>query len=241
MQVLKTDILIPLYQQLCDIIRKQIETGEFSPGQRIPSEEKLIEMYNVSRVTVRNALKQLVEEDVLVKKHGKGTFVAMPAFIESVAAGGSFTESCMQTNVVPSTQLVSVYEQTANHKIAERLHIEDGANIICIKRLRQVDGVSAIFEVDYFSEQYNFLLHANLKNVSILELIRKNTGIVARNFEDVFEIKTADRELAQYLDCSVGYPLLRVKQVVLIERDEPLYYNEQFIRSDRYKYTVRSC
>ena len=71
----------------------KVRSGEYQVGEKIPSEEQLMTIYGVSRVTVRNAIKQLVDENILIKRHGKGTFVSMPSYVESMTAGGSFTES----------------------------------------------------------------------------------------------------------------------------------------------------
>ena len=93
MKLLNSDIAIPLYQQLYDLLLDQIRSGVYPPGSKIPSEEELCKTYDLSRVTVRNALGRLVDDNILVKRHGKGTFVATPVFTESAYANGSFTKS----------------------------------------------------------------------------------------------------------------------------------------------------
>lgn len=238
---LQPDIVVPLYRQLYEKVSAKIEEGIYRPGEKIPSEDKLCEMYGVSRITVRRALNQLVEDNVLVKKHGKGTFVSNPRHVESMSAGGSFTRSCLLMNVTPGTKLISIEMQPVDKRIAQYLRVPEGTRVICIKRLRLVDATPAIFEVDYFRREYDFLLKYNLENTSLLELIEQETGMVAEHFEDVFEIKHASKEHADHLDCSIGMPLLRVKQTVTIDAERVLYYNEQFICSDRYQYAVRYC
>ena len=103
MKLLNSDIAIPLYQQLYDLLLDQIRSGVYPPGSKIPSEEELCKTYDLSRVTVRNALGRLVDDNILVKRHGKGTFVATPVFTESAYANGSFTKSCEQMGATPST------------------------------------------------------------------------------------------------------------------------------------------
>ena len=73
--MLKHDSAIPLYQQIENDIKEKIASGEYQAGQMLPSENKYCEMYKVSRVTVRNAITDLVDEGILIRKHGKGTFV----------------------------------------------------------------------------------------------------------------------------------------------------------------------
>ncbi len=75
MDKLESNKKAPLYQQLYDAILNKVRSGEYQVGEKIPSEEQLMTIYGVSRVTVRNAIKQLVDENILIKRHGKGTFV----------------------------------------------------------------------------------------------------------------------------------------------------------------------
>ena len=82
MDKLESNKKAPLYQQLYDAILNKVRSGEYQVGEKIPSEEQLMTIYGVSRVTVRNAIKQLVDENILIKRHGKGTFVSMPSYVE---------------------------------------------------------------------------------------------------------------------------------------------------------------
>jgi GntR family transcriptional regulator len=232
--------MVPLYRQLYEHICGRIDSGEYRSGDRIPSELELCKMCNVSRVTVRSAIQRLVDDGVLVKMHGKGTFVAMPAFIESTDAKGSFTESCLKMNAVPSTKLISRKIILPGKDVSERLNIRRDQRVICIKRLRLVDGLAVIFEVDYFQMDYEFLLQEDLENVSLLNLLYTRTGVVPKKFDDYFDIGYANKEQAAFLDCDMGTPLLRVLQTVKSEQMHAMYFNEQLIRSDRYKYTVCS-
>ena len=108
MDKLESNKKAPLYQQLYDAILNKVRSGEYQVGEKIPSEEQLMTIYGVSRVTVRNAIKQLVDENILIKRHGKGTFVSMPSYVESMTAGGSFTESGLKMNRKPTTKIISI-------------------------------------------------------------------------------------------------------------------------------------
>lgn len=240
MKVLQSDISTPLYQQICDILREQIESGVFKVGDKIPSEDNLCKMYNVSRVTVRNAIGHLVDDNILVKKHGKGTFVAGMAFVESPSANGSFTKSCLQMNAKPSTKLISRKLQKAGKTVAKHIGVEEGQKVICLKRLRLTNDIAVIFEVDYFTEDFEFMLHEDVEQIPMLDVIKKNIGKMGHKYLDTFEVRFATKEQAAWLNCPVNTPLLGVSQIVSGERHGILYYNEQFIRSDIYKYVVGS-
>lgn len=237
MITLNSESSIPLYRQLYNLLTNQISQGIMKPGERIPSEGQLGEMYGISRVTVRAAIELMVEEGILIKRHGKGTYVAMPFFVES-KAGGSFTKSCLQNNVVPHTEVLSVETIACPSEAAGYLKVKEGSPVHRIYRVRYTDHSPVICEVDYFREEDSYILHANFKEMPMSDIIFAHTGLNAQQFEDVFDVTTATREQAQMLDCTSGTPLLTVHQIVMTTNRQILYYNEQYILSERYKYAV---
>lgn len=240
MEGLKPETAIPLYEQIYEDISRKIETGEYKPGDRIPGESELLEKYGVSRVTVRRAMNRLVSENLLVKKAGKGTFVSMPAFLEATQSECSFSKSCLLRNAVPGTHILFGGMVRGEKNAAEALGLDRSAQMICLKRLRLVNGVPSIYEVDFFRTDFDFLLSTDLENKSLLEIIREKTGKVGNKSDSYISVKPATREQAKSLECAAGTPLLGVDQTVMTEAREILYYNEQYIRSDRYKYYVGS-
>ena len=90
---------------------------QYKPGDKIPSEPQLVNTYNISRVTVRNAIQQLVNDGVLIKKHGKGTFVKSAVYTEGFFSGGSFTETCLQMKATPYTHIISIDKEKADEQI----------------------------------------------------------------------------------------------------------------------------
>jgi GntR family transcriptional regulator len=229
----------PLYKQLYQVILKAIEDGTFAHGDRIPSEEELQKQFGISRVTVRNALQLLVNDEFLIKIHGKGTFVADGMFSKRGFSGGGFTDVCLQMNAKPVTHIIDRTLQAAKQKIAEKLGIKANENIIYIQRLRMVNDVPYILERDYCPLSLNFLLDAQLENASIFGLIQEKLGIVPTCFEDHFEVGYASKKDAALLKCDPGTPLLRIDQFITTKDARILYYNEQLVCSNRYKYAVR--
>ena len=100
---------IPLYQQVIDIIKNEINSGAYKAGARIPNEFELAESYKVGRVTVRRAIEELVQQGYLTKRQGKGTFVNAPKLKRKIRQKGdvqSFTEGCAANDMVPGARLV---------------------------------------------------------------------------------------------------------------------------------------
>lgn len=231
---------VPLYQQLYDEILHLIEIGVYKEGERIPSEDQLRTRYNVSRITVRNALQRLVEDQYLIRRHGKGTFVAQVAHIESMVAKNSFTKSCLQMKIEPSTKVVDISIGIAGKREETIFQIKQGEKIIVIKRLRYANNIPVMLEVDYFTIDFHFMLEKDLERIPLQETLYKEKGYIAHKAEDIFEVAYATKEQSTQLQCNLGDALLKVSQTVRKEDGSILYYNEQFICSERYKYAVSS-
>lgn len=155
---------------------------QYKPGDKIPSEPQLVNTYEISRVTVRNAIQQLVNDGVLIKKHGKGTFVKSAVYTEGFFSGGSFTETCLQMKATPYTHIISIDKEKADEQIHSILSEKN--ELVTIKRVRYVDDVPSIVEIDYFSNDYSFLLNENIENTSLMKIIIQKKHVVMSNFED---------------------------------------------------------
>lgn len=234
MKKLQGNVSEPLNIQVYNDIKELIKKGKYEIGERIPNEDSLCKMYGVSRITVRAAVTRLVEDKILIKRHGKGTFVAMPVYVEKMSSGGSFTKSCIENNTVPSTKVLSTSIEKADTKVSRFLGVEKGMDVICIKRVRLVDGIQTIYEVDYFLKEFNFICQSDVENNPLADIVSENTGLPTEKFEDYFSVYRATKEMSESLDCSIGTPLLYIDQVVLGSENKIIYYNKQFILSDRY-------
>lgn len=223
--------MVPKHTQVYTAILEDIKSGNYKGGDLIPSEKILCEKYGVSRITIRKAVSDLQNYGYLVKKPGKGTFVTYIKIIEKPNISSSFSKSCRELGLVPKTIVIS-------KKKNYRKEIEKDKKIK-IERLRFVNDIPSIYEIDYFSENFDFILESDIENQPIMDVIRKKTGLVAYEFIDSFEIKISDEKLSKYLIVNEGSPLLKIKQEVLTEEGELIYYNEQYIVSEIYQYVVR--
>lgn len=231
---------LTLQEQLRADLLQQIENGTYAPGDQLPTESELVEAYGVSRVTVRAALAMLVEEGVLVKRRGKGTFVRPTTLVETALTSGSFTETCLEMGLEPATRIIQAREIDANPAVIPFLGCGD-AHLIEIQRVRMAGGVACIVEHDYFPERYRFLLGCELENRSLFEILKTEGGKSVCGFEDRFRIARADAQSAELLGVTEGDPLLEVLETVYGDAaGDIIYVNRQLIASERYLYVVRS-
>src|SRR6266496_4368084 len=141
---------LPLYQQIYQLLRHRMVTGEYQTGSKIPSENELCRELSVSRVTVREALRELVRRGMLMKVHGKGAFVTAdsPRRLQPVKYAG-FLEDLQERVLKLTVTDVEVRPVAASPDIAAALGLEPGADIIRIRRLRHIDDEPFSFTVNY--------------------------------------------------------------------------------------------
>ena len=203
---------IPLYQQVIDIIKNEINSGAYKAGARIPNEFELAESYKVGRVTVRRAIEELVQQGYLTKRQGKGTFVNAPKLKRKIRQKDdvqSFSDACRVNGMEPGACVISRKILPADSTEAQFFGVPVGTDLICVERVRTADGVPVMLENNiYVYEDNAYLSTAPLSNQSIFEFVRNRTGRTPA-FTDpcTLEIACASPEVARLLAVPVGEPL----------------------------------
>ena len=171
---------IPLYQQVIDIIKNEINSGAYKAGARIPNEFELAENYKVGRVTVRRAIEELVQQGYLTKRQGKGTFVNAPKLKRKIRQKDdvqSFSDACRVNGMEPGACVISRKILPADSTEAQFFGVPVGTDLICVERVRTADGVPVMLENNiYVYEDNAYLSTAPLSNQSIFEFVRNRTG-----------------------------------------------------------------
>mgnify|MGYP000078530314 FL=1 len=171
---------IPLYQQVIDIIKNEINSGAYKAGARIPNEFELAESYKVGRVTVRRAIEELVQQGYLTKRQGKGTFVNAPKLKRKIRQKDdvqSFSDACRVNGMEPGARVISRKILPADSTEAQFFGVPVGTDLICVERVRAADGVPVMLENNiYVYEDNAYLSTAPLSNQSIFEFVRNRTG-----------------------------------------------------------------
>lgn len=229
----------PLYVQLADAIREEIQTGKLHAGDKIMPELELKKKYNVARITIQHALNLLVEEKLLFRKQGKGTFVAYPVHDhDAILRDRSFTVALFHSHSIPNTEIVLKSRRKVDKELRDRFDMREfkGDVFGYLERLRWVDGKPAVYEIDYLPEKYSFLVDIYDKDQSLLVLIRERLGILPIKYYDNFMIVEATPSIAAKLNIDFGHPLLSVAETVMDENGNIIFYNEQLINTKRYVY-----
>lgn len=236
--MLKQDAITPLYVQLMEELETSIRNGVYKPGDKIMTEAEMAKEYGVSLITVRKAVGSLMEKGLVVRKQGKGTFVTKPKYSRNMKKLQSFTEMCEQMGVKPGAQVLENRLIMADKKVADRLGIEPGSNVVYISRLRLADGEPVQVEKSYFPLKYAFLLEEDLNNGSMFECLKEKAGAKVASSEKMIELCRATAEKAALMDVKKGDYLLFVKSTAYDENGEPMYAGIQLINGDRFSLYV---
>lgn len=230
----------PLYVQLAERIRSKIKNNTYSVGTQLPSEEALREHVDMSRSTVRKALAILESEGLITKVRGKGSFVAQPSHrSKSQSLFTSMTDHINTFGKTLTTRLVDIRKVSANHEQASFFDISDGTPLLELERVRYIDGDPFCVERTWFTEKYKSLATMDLSG-SLYRLLEDKFGTYPSTGKKLFSIVQALPNDQFMLNVPAKTPLMLVEDLVYDSNGHPLHITKQRIRSDQYKYAVKS-
>ncbi|WP_102398792.1 GntR family transcriptional regulator [Haloimpatiens massiliensis] len=228
----------PLYYQIEELLKKKIENEEYVEGDILPSELELQEFFHVSRITVRQAINELVNEGYVKRTRGKGTTVIFNKIEEPLSRIMSFTEEMKMRGYEPSTRFVKVDIIKANKVIAKNLDINEGEEVYKIQRLRYADNFPMVFFITYLKKELDLPLDEKEYEGSLYEFLSKNKNIMAVKVKEYFEAVATDEIISRYLGVKIGTPTLKRTRLSFDSTGNNLEYSVCYYRAERYKYLV---
>jgi GntR family transcriptional regulator len=229
---------LPLYYQLQEDLKRKLDNGEYKPGDLIPTEKELQDLYGVSRVTVRNAVSALVLEDLLVKKQGFGTVVAARRMVENFTRLSSFTEKIEGQGGTVTTRVIDVQVIPASARIADHLDLALETLVLQVQRLRLVDNQPLALFTNYINMATG-ITEADDFSGSIFQLFEQKYRVAISSGEKVVEAIIADSDQASILGIAAGDPLLLIRNTIFDRNARRVDYSEGVYRADRYQYIVK--
>ncbi|KRO00877.1 GntR family transcriptional regulator [Companilactobacillus kimchiensis] len=232
---------IPLYLQIKNNLRFKINSGEWIDGDKIPSEMELGETFNVSRITIRHALDELVQEGYLIRQRPKGTFVREPQDLKqksSYTLVTSFTQEMQELGKKPTTIWAHVKKISANELFARRLNVDVGTPLLSLKRLRGADDEIITYSETYTPYHKGFSLNSSDYKGSLYEYLAKFDIHVNQQTEYV-EAVDATPKLMELLNMKKKEPLLkRVREISELDSDYYEYSINYYIGT-KYRFYVK--
>lgn len=230
---------IPIYYQLESFIKNQIEAGFILPGENIPSEREYAESYGISRMTVRQAINSLVNEGLLYRKKGSGTFVSEKKIEQPLQGLTSFTEDMKKRGMTPTSKLIHFEIIPANSFIANELKIREYAPVYEIKRIRLADGEPMALETNYLSANLVKGLTEEEVKASIYSYVEEKLGLRITHAEQLIESVRATEEHEKLLFIEKDHPMLYIQRNTFLHDGTPLELVKSVYRGDRYKFQIK--
>lgn len=231
---------VPLYNQLKELLRAQILDGTYPAESRMPSESELGDQFQVSRITVRQALGDLQKEGLIFKIHGKGTFVAKPKAFQNVSTLQGLAESLSQLGHEVINQLLGVKFIAADARIAERLQLNEGDRVAEIKRVRLINREPVSLEISYvLADIGEKLQKADLITRDIFLILENDLQLNLGHADLAIDAVLADSELTNALNVEEGAPIMRIERLTHTAAGQPIDFEFLYYRGDAFQYRFR--
>ncbi|KXZ15008.1 GntR family transcriptional regulator [Bacillus nakamurai] len=227
-----------LYLKVIERIKEDIQNGIYTEKEKLPSEFELSKSMGVSRATLREALRILEEEHVIIRRHGVGTFVhTKPLFLSGIEQLNSVTKMIKQANMVPGTIFLSSQVIAPSDEDMSRFQLEPDQELFYLERVRTASGTPVVYCLDTIPMD---ILPSSFchEQESIFGLIEKNSGsVISYAVADIEPIGYHDK-ISPVLECEPETALLLLKQTHFNQHDQPVLYSLNYFRADKFSFHV---
>ncbi len=237
----KHDSPVPLYVQIKDYIRLNIQNGIYAVNERIPSERQLAEQFGVNRLTVSKALSELTQEGLIYSSVGKGTYVSPAKIDQALQSLTSFTEDMTSRGQTASSRVLYSGVEPANEEVAKALSILTGVEVVVLHRVRMADALPIALERSHiiYALCPGILENHDFSRESLYQVLRKEYHLRLTHAHQSIEAQTAGEDEQAALEAEPCTPILRIARVTYNDSEQPIEYVRASYRGDRYKfYTV---
>lgn len=225
----------PLYVQIEAALREQIVSGEWPPGHQIPVENELCTTFGVSRVTVRQALRRLVEAGLLTRGRGRGTFVQEPTLTAGERGLRSFSEDMRSLGLTAGARVMEFKRKPASREVSTKLGLAIGAPVVSLHRLRTGGGLPIGIQRTYLpANRFPNLLATDFTDRSLYGHLEMEYGVVPVEAREHFWIAEISASDAKLLNVDEGVAAFSVERLT---RDNvgPMEFTSSVMRGDRFR------
>lgn len=226
----------PVYIQIHNEIKKAIEAGKWKVGERIPAERELSTQFSVSRMTLRQAISTLVDEGILERKVGSGTYVASQKVQEKVSGVTSFTELMEAQGKKPSSRTISYHTSEPSLSEIEKLQLNDGDLVLRMERIRFADSVPICYETATIPEKLISDFSKSEVTKSLYKTLEEKAGLVIGRADQTVSAMLASERVSEYLDIKRGDAILRLHQLSYAQDGTPFEYVRTQYVGERFEF-----
>ncbi|KRK47991.1 UTRA domain-containing protein [Secundilactobacillus kimchicus] len=226
----------PVYIQIHNEIKRKIEAGKWAVGDRIPSERELAVQFNVSRMTLRQAIQTLVDEGILERFVGSGTFVANQKVQEKMSGVTGFSDVMLAQGKQPSSKTISYHMMSPSLSEAEKLKLKDGDQVLRMERVRYGDDVPISFEVATIPASIIEGLSKPEVTDSLYRALETKRNLQPGRAKQNVSASLASERVAELLDIKRGDAILRLRQVSYLQDGQPFEYVRTQYVGERFEF-----
>ncbi len=227
----------PMYIKIHNKIKRAIEDKKYTVGERIPAERQLAARFNVSRMTLRQAIKTLEDEGILERRLGSGTYVASQKVQEKMSGVMSFTQITRANGQVPSSKLISYRVTKPSLSEKEKLKLEDTDDVLRMERIRFADEVPICYEVVAIPAELIKDFSKSDISSSLYQTLEKKGGYQISSVTENIGAAVASENDARLLSIRKGEALVTRRQVTLLNHEIPFEYTRASYVADRFEFT----
>ena len=227
---------IPLHAQLYEVLKQQIDDGEYLPHQAIPSENEISRSYDISRTTARNVISKLVNENFLYRVAGKGTFVSESKITASTISQKGIREQLEAMGYLTGTTIIDTKIKPATKTFAIKLKIEEGDPLVKITRVRYVNDTPFSILTNYLpAHRFPGLLEKEINSMPLCNILERDYNTVAVSGEETLESVVASSYESQLLNVHEGFHVLLSECILYDQDSQPYELSKVLFRGDRIK------
>ncbi|MDP4160293.1 MAG: GntR family transcriptional regulator [Bacillota bacterium] len=230
---------IPIYYQLFKLLEEQIRRGDFKPGESLPTENDIASRYEISRMTVRRAISELVSAGMVYAQQGKGTFVATPKLDNIVFEINDFNEDIKKRGLNYKTTLLEAKIVRADENLRAKFQItEENKRFLFFRTVLSAESERLSYEVKYTTySKSKPILESELKDPSLPGLVAAHTEYLPVSSKKVLQVAVCTEEEALILGISPQSPVFLIEQTIFDTELRPVGWSKAVYRGDRYKLT----
>ena len=234
---LKRNDPLPLHVQLLKTLRADIDAERLAPHQRLPSERDLCLRFDVSRMTVRQALAELAREGLIYSRVGKGTFVSEPKIDQQLKTLSGFSEDMNRRGSTPSSRVLQAKLCPVNNDLAQMLRVPIGTEIVLLTRVGLADGLPLAIETTHHPHYLcpNLLQH-DFSVESLYAVLEREYGLRLTRADQTIESRLASSRELSLLHLVPPAPLLVMQRLTFTDQEVLIEYVQSAYRGDRYKF-----
>jgi GntR family transcriptional regulator len=229
-----------LYTKVEETIAAEIADGQYRPGDQLPAEDELLQRFEVSRITVRRAIQNLVQRGLLEIRRGLGTFVLEPRIEAELTKLSGFVEDMNAAGRKASARVLSQGVVSATARIAERLQLSRGARVMRIERVRLADGLPVSFDQTYLPLALGRKIARNdLRMHPIFTLLEEKYGVALLEADYALEAVAASKIVADALHVTVGTTIFQIERTSRTTNYQPIDYEVLSYRGDLVRFVTK--